>query len=63
MQPATSTVSTRRKAGQAARSVPAAEMWLGKPLILINTATWWHALRANGIENHMEGFGRLLSGF
>ena len=26
----------------------AAEIWLGKPVIAINTATYWHALRANG---------------
>ena len=45
------------------RLAAAAEMWLGKPVIAINTATWWHALRANGIEDRMEGFGRLLSDF
>ena len=32
----------------------AAEMWLGKPVIAINTATYWHALRANGIHDRME---------
>ena len=41
----------------------AAELWLGKPVIAINAATYWHALRANGIMDHMEGFGRLLSDF
>jgi maleate isomerase len=41
----------------------AAEMWLGKPVIAINTATYWHALRANGIADRMEGFGRLLEEF
>ena len=41
----------------------AAEMWLGKPIIAINTATYWHALRANGIEDKIEGFGRLLEEF
>jgi maleate isomerase len=41
----------------------AAEMWLGKPIIAINTATYWHALRANGIADKMEGFGRLLEEF
>ncbi len=40
-----------------------AETWLGKPVIAINTATYWHALRANGIEDQMPGFGRLLSDF
>ena len=40
-----------------------AEAWLGKPVIAINTATYWHALRANGIEDRIEGFGRLLTDF
>ncbi len=43
------------------RLAAAAELWLGKPVIAINTATYWHALRANGIEDRMDGFGRLLS--
>ena len=45
------------------RLAAAAEMWLGKPIIAINTATYWHALRANGIKDRMEGFGRLLAIF
>lgn len=40
-----------------------AEDWLGKPVIAINTATYWHALRANGIADRMQGFGRLLAEF
>ena len=36
---------------------------LGKPVIAINTATYWHALRANGIDDQMTGFGRLLAEF
>jgi maleate isomerase len=40
-----------------------AEQWLGKPVIAINTATYWHALRANGIDDRISGFGRLLSDF
>ncbi len=36
------------------------EQELGKPVIAINAATYWHALRANGIEDRKEGFGRLL---
>ena len=40
-----------------------AEAWLGKPVIAINTATYWHALRANGIADRIEGFGRLLADF
>jgi maleate isomerase len=45
------------------RLAAAAEMWLGKPVVAINTATYWHALRANGIKDQMPGFGRLLSDF
>jgi maleate isomerase len=45
------------------RLAAAAELWLGKPIIAINTATYWHALRANGIKDRMEGFGRLLAEF
>ncbi|MBO1073853.1 maleate cis-trans isomerase family protein [Roseomonas marmotae] len=41
----------------------AAELWLGKPVVAINTATYWHALRANNINDQMDGFGRLLSEF
>lgn len=40
---------------------PEAERWLGKPVIAINTATYWHALRSVGITDQMQGFGRLLS--
>ena len=45
------------------RLAAAAELWLGKPVIAINTATYWHALRANGITDRIEGFGRLLAEF
>ncbi len=45
------------------RLAAAAELWLGKPVIAINTATYWHALRANGINDRREGFGRLLEEF
>ncbi|MCK8784452.1 arylmalonate decarboxylase [Roseomonas sp. NAR14] len=45
------------------RLAAAAEMWLGKPVIAINTATYWHALRANGIEDKVQGIGRLLEEF
>ncbi|HBH89812.1 hypothetical protein [Ponticaulis sp.] len=37
-----------------------AEFWLEKPVIAINTATYWHALRTNGINDRMPGFGHLL---
>jgi maleate isomerase len=38
-----------------------AEFWLEKPVIAINTATYWHALRTMGITEQMDGFGTLLS--
>jgi len=31
-----------------------------KPVIAINTATYWHALRENNITDKIEGFGSLL---
>lgn len=40
-----------------------AERWLGKPVIAINAATWWMALRENGIEDKVFGCGRLLREF
>lgn len=46
-----------------ARLAGEAERWLGKPVIAINTATYWHALRANGINDKIHGFGRLLTDY
>lgn len=40
-----------------------AEFWLEKPVIAINTATYWHALRTMGITDQTDGFGRLLANF
>ncbi|MBL0923109.1 MAG: arylmalonate decarboxylase [Sphingomonadaceae bacterium] len=37
-----------------------AEFWLEKPVIAINTATYWYALRENGIEDKIDGYGSLL---
>ncbi|MCC5578395.1 arylmalonate decarboxylase [Microtetraspora sp. AC03309] len=37
-----------------------AERWLGKPVIAINAATWWMALRDNGVEDQLHGAGSLL---
>lgn len=37
-----------------------AERWLGKPVLAVNTCTYWQALRTNGIEDKLEGFGSLL---
>ena len=45
------------------RLAAAAELWLGKPVVAINTATYWHALRANGINDKISGLGRLLEDF
>ena len=45
------------------RLAAAAEMWLGKPVIAINTATYWHALRQNKITDKISGLGRLLEDF
>jgi maleate isomerase len=45
------------------RLAAAAELFLGKPLIAINTATAWHALRADGGADRMAGFGRLPEEF
>ena len=45
------------------RLAAAAEMWLGKPVIAINTATYWHALRQNGIAGQDPGPGAVAGGF
>ncbi len=37
-----------------------AEFWLDKPVLAINTATYWWALRQNGIDDKIEGYGSLL---
>lgn len=37
-----------------------AERWLGKPVLAINAATLWHALRANGYPDTFRRFGALL---
>ena len=44
-----------------ARVAAVAEEWLNKPIIAINTATYWHALRNNGLEDKVHGYGSLLS--
>jgi maleate isomerase len=46
-----------------ARLAGLAEFWLGKPVLAINTATYWWALRQNGITDRIDGFGRLLREF
>ena len=39
------------------------EGWLGKPVIAINAATLWHALRAQGFADTLDGATRLLREF
>jgi maleate isomerase len=41
----------------------ALEGWLGKPVIAINAATLWHALRAQGFTDVIGGATRLLREF
>jgi len=43
-----------------ARQAVELEKRFEKPVIAINTATYWHALRANGFEDKIPGFGALL---
>jgi maleate isomerase len=43
-----------------ARLADEAEGWLGKPVVSINAALLWDALRRLGIPDRVEGFGRLL---
>ena len=38
-----------------------AEHWLGIPVLAINVATYWSALRENGISDRIRGLGALLS--
>ena len=44
-----------------ARLAGVAELFFGKPVLAINTATYWYALRDSGIDDPVEGFGSLLS--
>jgi maleate isomerase len=43
-----------------ARLAGIAEFWLGKPVLAINTCIYWWALRQNGIDDKVDGFGSLL---
>jgi maleate isomerase len=38
-----------------------AEKWLRKPVVCVNVATYWYALRQNGIQDKVYGFGSLLA--
>jgi len=44
-----------------ARLAGMAEFWLDKPVVAINTATYWYALRQCGIADKRDDFGALLS--
>ncbi len=46
-----------------ARLADEAERRIGKPVIAINTAIYWYALRQNGLSDRLDGFGALLSRF
>lgn len=37
-----------------------AERWLRKPVLAVNTVTYWHALRTGGIKDKVYGYGRLM---
>lgn len=37
--------------------------WLKKPVVAINTACYWHALRENGVEDKIGGYGPLLTDY
>lgn len=39
---------------------PTIEKWLNKPVLPINTATCWHALRSCGIKDQFDNRGRLF---
>jgi len=40
-----------------------AERWLNKPVIAINSATYWYSLRKNNIKDQIVGFGSLLENY
>jgi maleate isomerase len=42
---------------------PTIEKMLGKPVLPINIATAWHALRACGVDDRFDGLGRLFEEF
>ena len=40
-----------------------AERWLNKPVMAVNTVSFWDALRRCGIEDRVQGHGRVLEEF
>ena len=55
--------ATAADRAEMARLAAEFEIEFKKPVIAINTATYWHAQRANGISDKIDGFGSLLSRF
>lgn len=43
-----------------ARLAGSAAQWMRRPVVAINTAIYWHALRSAGIQDKVAGFGPLL---
>ncbi|MBL8358974.1 MAG: hypothetical protein JNN18_00670 [Rubrivivax sp.] len=43
-----------------ARLAGSAALWMRRPVIAINTAIYWHALRSSGIDDRIAGWGPLL---
>jgi maleate isomerase len=37
-----------------------AERWLGRPVLAVNAAMLWHALRARGVADRLDGYGSIL---
>ena len=46
-----------------ARFSDLAENWLEIPVISVNVATYWHALRSKKINDQITGFGKLMKNF
>ena len=46
-----------------ARMAAEAEKWLNKPVIAINTATYWYAMRDNNMDDVIDGFGSLMTDY
>src|SRR5690606_12398434 len=44
-----------------ARLAADAEAWLGKPVLACNTVSYWRTLRQLGVNESVQGFGRLLA--
>ena len=53
-------VLARLPAEAMARLAASAEIWLKRPVVAINTAIYWNALRSSGITDRVPGFGTLL---